>query len=501
MLDTLTDGFRNARLKVQGKARLSEANIADALKDVRVSLLEADVDLNVVKGFLSRVRERSLGEVVALKSKEAGEVSAGDHFVKICHDELVELMGGVAPTLDLSGEPAVIMMVGLQGAGKTTTAGKLAKMLSDKGHKPMLVAADIYRPAAIDQLTTLGGKLGLPVFSIKGMKPVELSKLAVAQAKSVGRDVVIIDTAGRLAIDNALMDELINIKKKVRPDNILFVCDSMIGQDAVRTAAAFDKVLDFSAFVLTKFDGDARGGAALSIREVTGKSVAFVGMGEGLGALEEFRPEGVASRILGMGDVVGLVQDFQQHVDEEQAAKDAEKMMSGDFTFNDFLKQLETIQSMGSLTSIMDKLPGFSDLKSQIPDGALDDSELDRVKVCISSMTKQERANPDLLVSQSRIQRIARGCGQQPKQVSEMYKRFLAARQMMRQMGQATGMFGSLNKMRKMRKRMKASGMDMSAMSGMMPPPEPKEIIDPTERAQKRKLARANRKKRGRKGR
>ncbi|MCB9759181.1 MAG: signal recognition particle protein [Alphaproteobacteria bacterium] len=471
MLETLTKGFRNARLKLQGRVELSEENISDALREVRVSLLEADVELGVVKAFLNRVKERSVGEVVAVKSKRGPkgmQLSPGDHFIKICNDELVALMGPVDASLDLDGRPAIIMMVGLQGSGKTTTAGKLARQLLKDGQKPMLVAADIYRPAAVDQLTTLGRKLGVPVFSIKGMDPVQLCELAVTQARNVGRDVVIFDTAGRLAIDNALMDELVNIKDKTRPGNILFVCDAMIGQDAVRTAAEFDKRLDFTGFILTKLDGDARGGAALSIKEVTGKPIKFLGMGEGLDKLEEFRPEGLASRILGFGDVVGLVKDFEEHIDQETAEKDAAKMLRGDFTFDDFLKQLETIQKMGSLKELFERLPFFSDMKSMIPDEALDDRELVRVKAMIHSMTFEERNRPDVL-NDSRIRRIARGSGHTAKDVEDVFQRFLMAREMMKNLG-ASGLFGNLKQAAAMRRGAGAGfpGM-MPGMGGMMP--------------------------------
>ncbi len=449
MFETLTQGFRNARLKLQGRTVLSEDNISEALRDVRVSLLEADVDLAVLKTFLSRVRERSVGEVVKVKAPKTlpgmppgFEVTAGDHFVKICHDELVALMGPVDETFDPRGHPAVIMMCGLQGSGKTTTAGKLARKLMKEGRKPLLVAADIYRPAAIDQLMTLGRKLGVPVFSIKGMKPVDLCNLAVSQARNVGRDVVIFDTAGRLAIDNALMDELVQIRKRTTPDEILFVCDAMIGQDAVRTAAEFDRLLDFTGFVLTKLDGDARGGAALSIKEVTGKPIRFLGIGEGLDKLEEFRPDGLASRILGMGDVVGLVKDFEEHVTAEEAEADARKMLSGQFTFDDFLKQLEMIQKMGSLKDLIGKLPFFGDM--QIPDDALDDGELTRVKAMIQSMTNQERREPDLLSSLGRVRRIARGSGHSEQDVRDVYERFGMARDMMKNLGGAGGLLGAL---------------------------------------------------------
>ncbi|MCB9746400.1 MAG: signal recognition particle protein [Alphaproteobacteria bacterium] len=507
MLETLTKGFRSARLKLQGRAELSEENIADALREVRVSLLEADVELDVVKAFLARVQERAVGEVVTLtsKSKRDVQLSPGDHFVKICHEELEALMGGEDEEgLNLDGKPALIMMVGLQGSGKTTTAGKLARKLMKEGRKPMLVAADIYRPAAIDQLMTLGRKLGVPVFSIKGMKPVQLCELAVTQARNVGRDVVIFDTAGRLAIDNELMQELVEIKARTQPANILFVCDAMIGQDAVRTAAEFDRLLDFTGFVLTKMDGDARGGAALSIKQVTGKPIKFLGMGEGLDKLEDFRAEGLASRILGFGDIVGLVKDFEEHVDEESAERDAQKMLRGDFTFDDFLKQLETIQKMGSLKDLFERLPFFSDLKDAIPAGALDDKELVRIKAMIQSMTMQERNQPDVM-NDSRLRRIARGSGHSFKEVEEVFQRFLAAREMMKNIG-ASGMFGNLRQAAAMRNQMSGGfpgmmpgmgmGMGMSPDGG---PARPQMSAD--EKKARRSKARAARKarKQGRK--
>jgi signal recognition particle subunit SRP54 len=449
MLETLSKGFKNARLKLQGKTQLSEDNIKSALRDVRVSLLEADVELSVVRGFLKRVRERSVGEVVTLKAPAPIQgmppnvkVTPADHFIKICHDELVNLMGPVDASLNLDGSPALIMMVGLQGSGKTTTAGKLAKRLLAEGKKPMMVAADIYRPAAVDQLMTLGRRLGVPVFSIKGMDPVQLCTLGVQQARNVGRDVVIFDTAGRLAVDNKLMHELEEIKEKTNPGNILFVCDAMIGQDAVKTAAEFDRRLAFTGFVLTKLDGDARGGAALSIKEVTGKPIKFLGMGEGLDKLEEFRPEGLADRILGFGDVVGLMKDFEQVVDQETAEKDAVKMLKGQFTFGDFLKQIDMIRQMGSLRSIFERLPGMGDMLSQIPAEALDDRELTKVKAMIQSMTKAERRDPDIL-NESRFSRIARGSGREIQEVRDLYDRFLQVRSMMGQLGQS-GMFGGL---------------------------------------------------------
>ncbi|MFT4977508.1 MAG: signal recognition particle subunit SRP54 [Myxococcota bacterium] len=449
MLETLSKGFRNARLKLQGKAELSEENISSALRDVRVSLLEADVEYSVVRGFLQAVKESALGEVVTLKAPAplpgmpAGmRVGPADHFIKICHDELVNLMGPVDTSISLTADPAVIMMVGLQGSGKTTTAGKLARKLIQDGRKPMLVAADIYRPAAIDQLMTLGRRLGVPVFSIRGMDPVQLCTLAVNQARNVGKDVVIFDTAGRLAVDNKLMGELEQIKKNTNPENIFFVADAMIGQDAVKTAAEFDRRLGFTGFILTKLDGDARGGAALSIKSVTGKPIKFLGMGEALDDLEEFRPEGLADRILGFGDVVGLMQDFEKVIDQETAEKDAAKMLSGQFTFEDFLKQISMIKKMGSLRSIFEKLPGMGEMLGNIPAEALDDRELMKVEAMIHSMTRQERRDPDVL-NESRFVRIAGGSGRPVQEVRDLYDRFKQVRAMMGQLGQS-GLFGGL---------------------------------------------------------
>jgi len=451
MLETISKGFRNARLKLQGKAELSEDNVKGALRDVRLSLLEADVELGVVKTFLDRVQERAIGEVVSLKAPTDSAafglppgftVTPDQHFIKICHDELVALMGPTGGGLQLERKPSVIMMVGLQGSGKTTTAAKLAKKLKAQGKKVMLVAADIYRPAAINQLSTLGMKLGVTVFSIKGMKPVDLCVTAVNQAKAVGVDVVIFDTAGRLAIDNELMVELEQIKVRTTPDNVLFVCDAMIGQDAVRTAAEFDRRLDFTGFILTKLDGDARGGAALSIKQITGKPIQFLGMGETMDKLEDFRPEGLADRILGFGDVVGLMKDFEQVVDEKTAQKDAAKMLQGNFTFGDFYKQIQMIKKMGSLRSIMEKLPGMGELLNQIPPEALDDRELVKVEAIIQSMTREERDEPDLL-NASRFARIARGSGSTPEAVQALHERFLQTRQMMTALG-SSGLFGGV---------------------------------------------------------
>jgi signal recognition particle subunit SRP54 len=447
MFETLSSGFRKVRMKMAGQAVISESDLTDAIREIRVSLLEADVAYEVVQGFLSRVREKAIGEVVQVKAKtrkkDLFKVTPADHFVRICHEELVALMGPVDPELEYANKgPTAVMMVGLQGSGKTTTAGKLARYLRhSKGKKPMLVAADTYRPAAVQQLMVLGKKLNVPVFALKGLSPTDLCKMAMQQAVSVGRDVVIFDTAGRLAVDDELMGELEAIKAVTNPRNILFVCDAMIGQDAVRTANAFHDRLGLTGFVLTKLDGDARGGAALSVKEVTSVPIKFVGTGEGLDRLEEFRPEGLASRILGMGDVVGLMKDFEEVVDADKAEKDAEKLLRGDFNFDDFLEQMRMIQKMGPLQEVFEKMPFFGDM---LPAGVqLDDRELVRIEAIINSMTKGERRNPGLL-NESRIRRVAKGSGRAKKDVSGLLERFNMARVMMKEMGKATGMLGKM---------------------------------------------------------
>jgi signal recognition particle subunit SRP54 len=468
MLEVLTRGFKNARLKLQGKAELTEDNIADALREVRTSLIQADVQIQVVREFIDKVKERSLGEVVYVRDPTGRKVKVGpqDHFIKACYDELVDLMGPVETELDLDGAPAIIMLVGLQGSGKTTTAGKIARRLAGEGRRPLMVAADIYRPAAVDQLMVLGRKLNVPVFSIRGMPPVDLCRMAVAQARNVGRDVVIVDTAGRLAIDETLMEELEQIKAAVTPQNILFVVDAMIGQDSVRTAAEFDRRLDFDGFILTKLDGDARGGAALSIKYATGKSVKFLGSGEELDRLEEFRPEGLAQRILGMGDVVGLMQDFEKHVDQEEAEADAKKLLKGAFSYNDFIKQLNTIRKMGPLREIVARMPLIGGMMDQIPEEAFDDREMDRTMAIIHSMTHQERRYPDVL-NDSRFRRIAGGCGREFDDVRELHERFLQAREMMRGLGSMLGNPSQLLGMQKQMAQMQADG---SFPGGMMAP-------------------------------
>lgn len=447
MFDTLYQGFKSAKAKLTGKTTLDESNIKDALRDVRLSLLEADVEFNVVKGFLKSVQDKATGELISLRTKgkdgKKMEVSPADHFINICHDELVALMGPVDATIDFKRGPGVttIMMVGLQGAGKTTTTGKVAKKLQKMGHKPLLVAADIYRPAAIDQLQVLGRQLDIPVYSVAGASPPDLCEAALKVAKKDKHDVVIFDTAGRLTIDDALMEELEEIRGRTKPDNIFLVLDAMTGQDAVKTAKAFDERLDLSGVVMTKLDGDARGGAALSVKAITGKPIKFLGVGESLDKLEEFRPEGLAGRILGFGDVVGLVKDFEEVVDEQKAEEDAKKILSGNFNMLTFLEQIRTIKRMGSLKDIMERMPFFKDSMGKMD---LDDKQLVKVEAAILSMTKKERLNPELLSNASRLRRIASGSGQTLQEVRNIVQRFYTMRNMMKRVSKQPGLLGNL---------------------------------------------------------
>jgi signal recognition particle subunit SRP54 len=444
VLETVAKGFKAARNRLKGRTEITAEVVDEALRDIRVSLLEADVSFDVVKRFVARVREKAVGEVVDTRVKTGKgklQVTPQDHFIKICHDELEGLMGPVDTSLQLPDRTlAGIMLVGLQGSGKTTTAGKLASKLKKDGKKPFLVAADIYRPAAVHQLQVLGQQLGVPVFHEAGLQPPELCRRAREAAQKAHATVVIYDTAGRLAIDDQLMTELEEIKAAVGPQNILLVCDAMIGQDAVKTAVEFDRRLDLSGFVLTKLDGDARGGAALSIKEVTGKPIKFLGMGEGLDRLEEFRPDGLASRILGFGDVVGLMKDFEQHVDAEQAEADAKKLLSGDFTLDDFVGQIQLVRKMGPLGELMEKFPLFGDL----PEGfQFDDQALGKIVAMIGSMTRVERQRPDT-ITEPRIKRIARGSGRPEKEVRNLLKQYNAMRMVMKQVGSAPGLLSRL---------------------------------------------------------
>ena len=492
MLETLSKGFRAARQRLTGVAELDDNVIDEALRDVRLSLLEGDVEFRVVKRFLERVKEAARGKQVELraKSQEYGTrtITPEQAFIAICQDELVKMMGPVDTELRWAKKGATgIMMCGLQGSGKTTTVGKLARWLEKThGKKPMLVAADIYRPAAVEQLKTLGRQLDMPVFSAAGKDPVAICSEAVTAAATAGRDVLIFDTAGRLSIDENLMQELEDIDKAVTPANIFLVLDAMTGQDAVNVAETFNKRLNLDGVIMTKLDGDARGGAALSVKEITGKPIKFLGMGESLDKLEEFRPEGLASRILGMGDIVGLVKDFEQVVDAEKAEEDALRMLKGKFDMQDFLDQIRLIQKMGSLKDLFDKIPG---LGGNLPEGvSLDDRELVKIEAMISSMTREERTNPQVFVATSweefattagskakrrradfhpgRVKRIARGSGRGETEVKELLQKFAQMRQMMVQLGASTGLMGKLPGFKQFQQMKRLKNMDLNALMG-----------------------------------
>ncbi|XXF80475.1 signal recognition particle protein [Myxococcaceae bacterium GXIMD 01537] len=468
MLETVTKGFRAAKNRLAGKSELTPELVDESLRDIRVSLLEADVAFDVVKKFVARVREKAVGEVVQTTLTDAAgqkrRVSAADHFVKICHDELEALMGPVDTNLHLKpkGQLSGIMMVGLQGSGKTTTTGKLAYRLLKEGRKPLLVAADIYRPAAVDQLKVLGEKLKVPVYHEAGVQPPELAKRGYAAAREQKCDVVIVDTAGRLAIDEALMTELEAIKSNVQPDNILLVCDAMIGQDAVRTAAEFDRRLTLDGFILTKLDGDARGGAALSIKEVTGKPIKFLGMGEQMDRLEEFRPDGLAGRILGFGDIVGLMKDFEKVVDEKKAEEDARKLLSGNFTMKDFVDQIRMVRKMGPLKDLLEKFPLFGDLTEQLNP---DEKELTKIESMYDSMTEKERLRPDL-INTSRVNRIAKGSGRKPEEVRDLLQKFGMMQQVMGTIGQNPGILGRIPGLKQFGQLSQMKNMDLGSMFG-----------------------------------
>jgi signal recognition particle subunit SRP54 len=471
MLETVTKGFRAAKNRLAGKSEITPEMVDESLRDIRVSLLEADVAFDVVKKFVARVREKAVGEVVQTtitdKAGRKHRVSAGDHFVKICHDELEALMGPVDTSLQLKPKDQVsgIMMVGLQGSGKTTTTGKLASKLLKEGRKPLLVAADIYRPAAVDQLKVLGERLKVPVYFEPNVPPPELAKRGYAAAREQKCDVVLIDTAGRLAIDEALMTELEAIKSNVRPDNILLVCDAMIGQDAVRTAAEFDRRLSLDGFILTKLDGDARGGAALSIKEVTGKPIKFLGMGESMDKLEEFRPDGLASRILGFGDIVGLMKDFEGVVDEKKAAEDAQKLLSGNFSMKDFVEQIRMVRKMGPLKDLLEKFPLFGEMTEHLNP---DEKELTKIEAMYDSMTEQERLRPNL-INDSRVKRIAKGSGRKTEEVRELLQKFGMMQQVMGTIGQNPGLLGRIPGFRQMGQLAQMKNMDMSSIFGKDP--------------------------------
>jgi len=476
MFDLISQGFQKATLKIKGKAHLSEENISEALDAVRKSLLDADVDYNVTKQFLANVKEKCLGEIVQLKAQSGQKTTAGNHFIKICHNEIQEFLGGEKQEIvkNPSG-PTVILMLGLQGAGKTTQSAKLAKLFTEKhAMRPLLVAADVYRPAAREQLKILGEKINVPVFTLQENDPVKIGTEALDYAREHNHDLVILDTAGRLAIDEPLMQELETLKSTLQPQNTLLVVDAMIGQDAVRTASVFHDRLNLSGFILTKFDGDTRGGAALSIKKVTGKSILFVGMGEGLDRLEEFRPEGMASRILGMGDVVGLMEDFERTIDKEDAEKQAGRLVEGKFDFNDFLEMMGSVQKMGPVKDLMAKTP-LAGQMSEADLSKVNDKDLVRKVSIVQSMTKKERTRPELLMinksqtARHRIARIAQGSAHTESDVKKLIEQFQQMQGMVKMMGglglgQQGGLsskipgLGQLKKMSQMAKMAKMMG-------------------------------------------
>lgn len=444
MFENLSDRLERSFKIIKGEGQITEINVAETLKDVRRALLDADVNFKVAKSFTDTVKQKALGMNVLTAVKPS------QLMVKIVHDELAELMGGEAVELKLNSKPAVILMSGLQGSGKTTFSGKLANLLKNKQHKkPLLVACDVYRPAAIDQLKVVGEQVGVPVYAEYDNKNVvEIANNAIKEAKAKGNDVVIIDTAGRLAVDEEMMDEIYNLKQAVRPDETLFVVDSMTGQDAVNTAREFNERLDIDGVVLTKLDGDTRGGAALSIRTVVTKPIKFVGTGEKMEALDVFHPSRMADRILGMGDIVSLVERAQEQFDEEEARRLQKKIQKNKFDFNDFLNQIEQIKKMGNLKDLASMIPGVG---KAIKDVDIDDNAFKGIEAIIKSMTPKERTHPEIL-NTSRRQRIAKGSGTNIQEVNKLIKQFDQTRKMMKMvtgtnMAKMVGMMGKMKGM------------------------------------------------------
>ncbi|MDF1614677.1 signal recognition particle protein [Desulfurivibrio dismutans] len=451
MFDTLSQRLQDVFKNLRGHGTLTEENIREAMREVRLALLEADVNFRVVKDFIATVTEKAVGREV-LKS-----LAPGQQVIKIVHQELVELLGGSSVDLDLGGrKPVVIMMVGLQGSGKTTTSGKLARRLKSEGKKPYLVPADVYRPAAIDQLTVLAGELAVPVHpSRSDQDPVDICRQAVARAGEQGCDILLVDTAGRLHVDQELMDELGRIKTALQPAEILLVADAMTGQDAVAVADKFHQDLSLTGVVLTKLDGDARGGAALSIKKATGRPIKFVGMGEGLDALEVFHPDRMASRILGKGDVLSLIEKAEATIDQEKAEELNRKLRQDGFTLEDFLDQIKQVRKMGSLEQIMGMIPGMGRLKQLQNMPKPDERELTKVEAVINSMTKKERSN-HAIINASRRARIAKGSGTQVQDVNKVIKSYTEMLKMMKKMrGKPGGLGGMMGGAKKKRKRPK----------------------------------------------
>lgn len=428
MFENLSERLERSFKLLKGQGKITEINVAETLKDVRRALLDADVNFKIAKQFTDTVREKALGADVLTA------VKPGQMMVKIVHDELAMLMGNKATDIKLSGNPTVILIAGLQGSGKTTFSGKLSKMLKEKrGKHPMLVAGDVYRPAAIEQLKVLGAQINVPVYTEEGsMNPVQIAQNAIKQAKAKGHDVVIVDTAGRLAIDEQMMNEIAAVKRAIDPQEILFVVDSMTGQDAVNTAKEFNDRLDFDGVVLTKLDGDTRGGAALSIRSVVNKPIKFVGMGEKLDAIDVFHPERMADRILGMGDIVSLVERAQAQFDEEEAKKLQSKLAKDQFNFDDFLSQIQQIKKMGNLKDLASMIPGMG---KALKDVEIEDDAFKHVEAIIYSMTPDERKDPSLM-NGSRRERIANGSGTTVQEVNRLLKQFTETRKVMKMVAQ-----------------------------------------------------------------
>jgi signal recognition particle subunit SRP54 len=449
MFENLSDKLDRAFKVLKGHGQISEINVAETLKEVRRALLDADVNFKTAKEFTTRVKEKAIGENVLTT------ISPGQLMIKICHEELVELMGGNESEIDIKGNPGIVLMSGLQGSGKTTFSGKLANYLKNKkGKKPLLVACDVYRPAAIDQLHVLGEQLGVEVYSNKEEKdPVKIAQAAIQHAKSNSFNVVIVDTAGRLAVDEQMMEEIANVKNAIKPTETLFVVDAMTGQDAVNTAKAFNDRIDFDGVVLTKLDGDTRGGAALSIKSVVNKPIKFVGTGEKMDALDVFYPARMADRILGKGDIVTLVEKAQEQFDEEEARKLQKKIKTNKFDFDDFLNQIQQVKKMGNVKDLMGMIPGMG---KAMKDVEIEDDAFKHIEAIIFSMTPKERANPDTITT-SRKNRIAKGSGTNIQEVNKLMKQFNDTKKMMK-------MMSNPKNMRQMMKQMKGMGGGMPGM-------------------------------------
>lgn len=440
MFQSLSEKLANAFKKFKSKGKLTEADVREGMREVKLALLEADVNFKVVKDFVKAVEARAVGAEVM------ESLVPSQQIIKIVNEELTALMGGSCERLNFSNRPpSIIMMVGLQGSGKTTHCAKLAKLLKSQGKRPLLVACDVYRPAAVKQLQVVGAQIDVPVFAMDGCTdPVKIASEGIEHAKKHGHDVVFLDTAGRLHIDEALMQELKTIKQTVQPQEILLVVDAMTGQDAVNVASSFNELLDITGVVMTKLDGDTRGGAALSIRHVTGKPIKFIGTGEKLDAIESFYPDRMASRILGMGDVLSLIEKAEAAFDEKKARELEEKLRRSEFTLNDFLEQFRQVKGMGNLDQMISMLPGIN--KAKLKDVSIDERQLARTEAIMLSMTEQEREHPEI-ISASRRRRIAAGCGQKVEDVNRLLKQYEQTRQMMKQFSGKKG-FGKKGKFR-----------------------------------------------------